>query len=527
MSRAHPAWRLLDIEPTEDVRAIRAAYASKLKAFDPDSDPQAFTALRAARDTALRLAARQAQAQPEAEPAREEHTLDAEAEPIPAADRHAHALYAMLYAERDPATPHATAAEREAMLAHWAAITADPRIEEIGFFAQLELWTIGLIANAVPLSDPLIIPATELFGWTESDDTVAQSREVAGITARYGWLSYVEDVQDPDHPWHPLWEELTKPAGPGAKRGRVGPARLRALLEAVRAMRPDLEERFDPARLDLWDPNRAAPPPPQEERGGPSYEELIARRNRRIILTVVACFFALCILTELGKLVAPPDLHRGTSFTVPPPAPLALEKPEIAIDRALDGRFGAALNRATIEAKNPALAASIAALWSLEHGNHATQYDFARDLDRLLDDWYWYGVRNGGRELLSLYLKLSIDMARTIRARDPAACNSFIASGGRWRPDLGLPADTGARETALMIRALLETDGSKRQIPSAMVPGSLIETTARRAHVGIPVVERWLNDPNIGPARCGVTIAFTEATLAQPGQQALAILRTL
>lgn len=251
--RPSDAWATLGIEPTDDVRAIRVAYATRLKAFDPDSDPRAFIALREARDLTLRIAGGTARAaMTTSEP--EQHTAPSpEPKAIPQAERHARELQAMFHADRDPTMINATPQERQTMLAHWQGIVADPQLQEVGFFAQLEQWAIGLIALHLPLSDPLIIPATELFGWTASDNMVTQSREVAAISFRYGWLRYIEDIQEADHPHHALWEELRTPAGPGAKRGRVGPARIRDLLHIVRTMRPDLENCFDSARVALWD----------------------------------------------------------------------------------------------------------------------------------------------------------------------------------------------------------------------------------------------------------------------------------
>lgn len=55
------AWRLLEIDANSDTKAIRRAYAAKLRAIDPDEDPEAFTALREARDRALAIAARAAE----------------------------------------------------------------------------------------------------------------------------------------------------------------------------------------------------------------------------------------------------------------------------------------------------------------------------------------------------------------------------------------------------------------------------------------------------------------------------------
>lgn len=46
-------WATLDCDPTSDRGAIRRAYAARLKAMDVDADPDAFEALRDARDAAL------------------------------------------------------------------------------------------------------------------------------------------------------------------------------------------------------------------------------------------------------------------------------------------------------------------------------------------------------------------------------------------------------------------------------------------------------------------------------------------
>lgn len=57
MSRGEP-WSLLGIAATGDVKAIRRAYAERIKAMDLDADVAGYAALRQARDSALRLAKR-------------------------------------------------------------------------------------------------------------------------------------------------------------------------------------------------------------------------------------------------------------------------------------------------------------------------------------------------------------------------------------------------------------------------------------------------------------------------------------
>lgn len=55
MSRTFP-WDVLGIEETDDRKAIRSAYAARLKTINPDEDIEGFTELRDARDVALRMA---------------------------------------------------------------------------------------------------------------------------------------------------------------------------------------------------------------------------------------------------------------------------------------------------------------------------------------------------------------------------------------------------------------------------------------------------------------------------------------
>lgn len=272
-------WATLGIGPTQDARAIRTAYSRQLKAIDADADPQAFIALREARDIALHLAAVEVPAKGEAEPAsptQERAKPNADAlppttpqwAPEDLAEARGRELSALLHSERDPENPWPTEAERRQLLDLWAAITRDPRLEEVGFFGAFEGWAINQIAYTTPVSDPLIIPATEMFGWTASDGTVHQSREVGHITYRYGLLKFLEDVRKPGHSHHGAWVELNTPAPPGSRRNRVGPRPLRELIEVIRFIRPDIERDLDPRRVALWDAMEEfeAPTGPVEQR---------------------------------------------------------------------------------------------------------------------------------------------------------------------------------------------------------------------------------------------------------------------
>lgn len=60
-------WDLLGLQPTQDSREIRRAYAEKAKAVHPEEDPEGFQLLRAAYEQALSLAKKSGKAPPEPE----------------------------------------------------------------------------------------------------------------------------------------------------------------------------------------------------------------------------------------------------------------------------------------------------------------------------------------------------------------------------------------------------------------------------------------------------------------------------
>lgn len=166
-------WEALGITETNDIGAVRSAYARALKLIDMDADPRAYIALREARDHAIFLirrgaidAARDQHDEPEtpSQAASERDRAD-DAVTVPAAayEDHITELTRLLAPEGDEAAP---ATRDDGLLgAHFNALLTDPRMEEIAFRVQAEAQLAHLIAASLPRSLSLVEPTIAAFNW--------------------------------------------------------------------------------------------------------------------------------------------------------------------------------------------------------------------------------------------------------------------------------------------------------------------------------------------------------------------------
>lgn len=556
MSRwVHPAWKALEIEPTSDQRAIRVAYSARLKAIDPETDPQAFIALREAFEAAkiqaqwadlpdedeedeedwdeqawdenaswdpapaeyvIRPLAHaggpewQEPALEDAAPAAEAATDEGPASPWapirPAdADAHARALATLLYSNDRQAQPYPSDAQTEEMLSHWQVIAADPRMQEIAFFADADRWTSELIARTVPFSDPLVPLATRHFGWTREQGAITQSHAVARVTERYRMLEFLDAVKAKQHPLNEAWRELTRPATERTRRGIANGRRVRQLLRIVRDKYPDMEGCFDTTRVALWD-NTA-------KSGGSNWRWTIAG--------IIGAILIIRLLGALGSSTNPtsPPILATTELTSPIPD----------IDHALDATFGdGKLDMATIEKSNRKLHRALLAYWAEEQPRAVGLRGFTTDVNIFLINWYADGVWKGDPALLTDFHTLAIDMAKALRTRDPAACRQFLQHGRLWTDRLKLPESFHERQKALVIRAALTTDGGvAREGGKFSVPGDVMEAAAARAHMNRAALSAAMLFEGSDANQCVGRIAFMETVLALPRKQGLPIMRNM
>lgn len=573
----HPAWKVLGIAPTSDTRAIRSAYSALLKAIDPETDPRAFIALR----EAFEAAKIQAQWVDEPDEDDDEELWDEDGEdgegwtpggdlyqirpsgdvpappsPDPAwetpappeplefsdsaapaepadphwqappgqperpspwapispedADAHSRALATLLYSRDREAGPWPTPAQEDEMLVHWRAIIADPRMQEISYFADAERWFSELIARTAAFSDPLVIPATEFFGWLKSDGAITQTPPVAYLTRRYRMLEFQQSVKQPGHPLNPAWRELVRPAGPRPRRGSVSGRKVRQLLRIVRSHYPDLEGCFDPYRVALWDGTHIG-----TGSGGGESRPIFGRGCAWALVLAILGFVA---IATFGDRIAPPR-------QVP-----ELEHARPDIDLALETLFGDKLDIASVETGNPALAEALMAFWARERERRVTRSAFAEDLDRFLGARYRKGLHKSDPALLAEYHRFQIDVAKTLLAADPDACQAFLSGASyAWDNRNYLSKTLLDRERAIRARVLLTTDGSAGEVAKrSTVPGALVEAAARRARVSPDSMTRSLVFEGPRRDQCVNRIAFGETVLALPaGKQRTELMRHL
>jgi hypothetical protein len=292
------AWDVLGIPPTDDQRSIQLTYTARLKAIDPDLDPQAFIALRKAYETALRAArCVGSDHQPvtmlspfKAHDPEVLRHLASVATPLPAAiEAHAETLSALLNSAPDRIERWPTKQERQSMLAHWHAIAASPQLEEVALFARLEIWASDLVAWATPMSDPLVIPVTEYFEWAGSIDIGDHNPDVEYIARRYGQLKFLEAVRQPGHSHHPAWIELTAHNDAQTPYSLISRTPVLQLLALVREVSPEMETRFNPDRVARWERRDEVPPPLQEEDADSRYS---ADSVRYLAMGLVAIYAA-------------------------------------------------------------------------------------------------------------------------------------------------------------------------------------------------------------------------------------------
>jgi hypothetical protein len=558
MTQLHGPWRLLALAPTEDQRAIRRAYAVKLKAIDVERDPQAFIALREAFEHAQQIARwmtieREEDENPEFDEVDHVETLAiadtigtlrvdlseapspdlADASPSPGRDgpwspptpekfdAHAAALARLLQRNNEQPRPWPTDAEREEMLEHWRVLVADPRLHQLDFYADIERWLAGLIGYTIPFSDTLIVPVTEFFGWVREEGSITQSQGLAEVVYRYRMLSFLDGIRTPGNVHYEAWCELTTPADERSARGRVSVKKIHKLLHEVRVSYPGLEGNFEPERVALWDRRGT-----MDITAPVVLDEAPPKRDYSFLFWIL---LVLCAIPAIGSLIKHNDPGASWPDASRVTAEVQLEDEQRDIAMLLKTVGDGSLTLETLQSHDPKLAQLIRSNWQIAHDDHQPLTTFLNNVRKVLVERASERRRTASVETMVAEHVLVLEKARAFRRIAPQKCADFF-EGKPWDAD-ALPKELLKRDDAMTVRLLLEpdTDAPPRKGPQTFtMPHSVFEDARSRAKLSVKRMQDAAMHQGSPADICDGRIGLIEATIAMPaGAERTKLLRSL
>jgi hypothetical protein len=252
-------WAILGIAPTRDTALIRKAYAAHLKQSHPEENPSRFQRLRAAYETALRMAkmvAAGAVPHPKGLPSDSGATTALATPPTamaaPQDDREINSLFdelARLLKSPDALDPTAYQHALDALL-------NSPAAFHIGAWGSLERRLAQLILESVPKSDTVAASLVKRLGWAHADVSTRRAKEVLAVVTRVADLEAVGKLQTGTDPGARAFQLLSRPA---PKSWLVRRARafllddaMQDFFQKVLRLRPSVGGWLDQTSVVLW-----------------------------------------------------------------------------------------------------------------------------------------------------------------------------------------------------------------------------------------------------------------------------------
>jgi hypothetical protein len=272
LNTASSAWRILGLAPCDDERAVRKAYAAKLKSIDAESDIDGFQRLRQAYEMARREAIWRRQSGEEVEqvevfeslpPDAEEYALTESSlgedqvvdgmtppadQPRDPAHNHMEDLQRALFGESFTSFHAQNAAEAVGLLLE------DGRMETVDHAQNIEGYLAAVLGDAIPRSDKAIVRADQYFGWRQELQKATPAWHILRVAHRASDLECMDVLADPAHKWHEAFEALrlgSPDRMPYSKRVRVSPS-IMELMASLRYHNPGVEEEFDADAVRSW-----------------------------------------------------------------------------------------------------------------------------------------------------------------------------------------------------------------------------------------------------------------------------------
>ena len=303
-------WSTLGVEPTNDEREVRRAYARRLKEVHPEDDPDGFQALREAYERALDMARRGWAVPPprtrnrkkKADPVGETPSADAnwatedadrwsepgadaddvwdDAEPErwdeapPPEPELSPEVLAEFEAEQKRQDAHAALCEQLGALLRQPSAPSDealsvmlrlfrsPAMDSLRVHANTEYWLAAAIARGGPAADSLIEPAIRFFGWDDARIGLDLSHAYPVLRRREA-AQAIAQLARPLTVGHDAWKALRAKQTPLRRLAdRLDPflsQQVASLLARASHDLPELQGHLDPDAVATWRARFARP----------------------------------------------------------------------------------------------------------------------------------------------------------------------------------------------------------------------------------------------------------------------------
>ncbi|NLR39623.1 hypothetical protein [Novosphingobium sp. ERW19] len=415
---------------------------------------------------------------------------------------HEQALYRLLLPDTvdddEETLPPLEGWEEAMALGHLKAVLRNAESVSVTAFDEIDNWLAGILTRSWPRSAPLLEPAAALFGWESERGQVSERPAIAFLNARLRGLRFREKVQDPKHPLHKAWNELTTPAQQGSRKGWfVKRAQVDQLLDGVRKNFPEVEHYFDPWRVALW-----------EKKASSDVGQGWFSSGRLIVLAVI---FGIQILRVV--------FSSNDSSTEPPSVPeisisQSAQEKEI-ISRAVSTVFGPEITFDGLQSLQPDLAALFSANRTIARADGSSDAAYASKVQDLVRERMYATALVEKGSLLTDVQRIRADLLRAARKTGADACMAFLRNR-RMPPAVVVPPTVLERERTLAVKMLdaRQLGPPQRIAPgTASVPGELIGKVITETGIPDKRVRQAMGGKGSDADQCAVTIGLIDAAL--------------
>ncbi len=511
-------WRTLGLDRTEDVGAIRRAYAKRLKAIDVDADPASFIALRQALEEAMAYAsvpqhqpAEEDEAWPEF-PGSPENSLSGEV-PLAASDietaqpEEDSKRFLDLEALLQPGDEEAPFPDEAKLFEALQAILCHPQMANVDHTASVEAWLAELLYYSIPRSDAAIPLVVDHFGWEERAGAWDQPLLIEELVRRRLALKLLDRVADPKHELHKAWLDLTSDRDRIGLRSIAHGNKVASLLETIRSRCPDAEGALNSYRVALWD-----------ERLGRSIKDRLG--NAMLV------FIGLLVLARVIAVMNGPDT---SAYNPSQPVLRTYTEPAVDLEPLLREATGRELGVSALKSANPALYEELAARWEEARKTNDQSTGLDVDLRSIIQARMREALRGGSEKLQADYLSRSLERMAWLRDQGVEDCAETERVETRTFPE-----PLQRRRWQVLAHALQEVRPKHpppELAPGAetkfRIPGSIFEAAARSAGLDKSDFREALNGRGNPAQRCAAQMGLIKAAIAARGPDGRELIRAM